>query len=99
MTQRSHSISSMIAAVAAAAALGLPGMASAEYLHPTSDEVGVVVHRRCAPRASRMVIGARGSAGPEDKHVGGARTNVAEGATEGAVTDALDSLLALRRVR
>ena len=44
MTQRSHSISSMIAAVAAAAALGLPGMASAEYLHPTSDEVGVVVH-------------------------------------------------------
>lgn len=46
-----------------------------------------------------MVIGARGSAGPEDKHVGGARTNVAEGATEGAVTDALDSLLALRRVR
>jgi len=34
----------MIAAVAAAAALGLPEMASAEYWHSSNDEGGVVVH-------------------------------------------------------
>lgn len=34
----------MIAGVAAVAALGLPGMASAEYWHPANNEAGVVVH-------------------------------------------------------
>ncbi len=44
MTQYRLSIPSMIAAVAAAAALGLPGMASAAYEHPANNEKGVIVH-------------------------------------------------------
>jgi len=34
----------MIAAAAAVAALGLPGMASAAYEHPANNEKGVIVH-------------------------------------------------------
>ena len=44
MTQYRLSLPSMIAAVAAAAALGLPGMASAAYEHPANNEKGVIVH-------------------------------------------------------
>ncbi len=44
MTQRRLSLSTVIASVATVAALGLPGMASADYWHPTNDEIGVVVH-------------------------------------------------------
>ena len=43
MIQQRLSLSSMIAA-AAAAALGLPGMASAAYEHPANNEKGVIVH-------------------------------------------------------
>lgn len=44
MTQQRLSLSSMIAAAAAVAALGLPGMASATYEHPANSEQGVIVH-------------------------------------------------------
>lgn len=44
MTQQRLSLSSMIAAAAAVAALGLPGMASAAYEHPANNETGVIVH-------------------------------------------------------
>ncbi len=44
MTQRRLSISSMFAAAAAVAALGLPGLASAAYEHPANNEQGIVVH-------------------------------------------------------
>ena len=44
MTQQRLSLSSMIAAAAAVAALGLPGMASAAYEHPANNEKGVIVH-------------------------------------------------------
>ena len=44
MTQQRLSLSSMIAAAAAVAALGLPGMASAAYEHPANNEIGVIVH-------------------------------------------------------
>ena len=44
MTQRRLSLSAAIASVAAVAALGLPGMASAEYWHPANNEAGVIVH-------------------------------------------------------
>lgn len=44
MTQRRLSLSSMIAAVAAAATLSLPGIASAAYEHATNNEAGVIVH-------------------------------------------------------
>ncbi len=44
MTQRRLSLSAVIASVAAVAAFGLPGMASAEYMHPANNEAGVVVH-------------------------------------------------------
>ena len=44
MTQQRLSLSSMIAAAAAVAALGLPGMASAAYEHPANNEQGVIVH-------------------------------------------------------
>jgi len=43
MTQQRLSLSSMIAAAAAVAALGLPGLASAAG-HPTNNQAGVVVH-------------------------------------------------------
>ncbi|TBR76552.1 MAG: DUF4148 domain-containing protein [Burkholderiaceae bacterium] len=43
MTQQRLSLSSMIAAAAAVAALGLPGLASAAG-HPANDQAGVVVH-------------------------------------------------------
>lgn len=44
MTQRRLSLSTVIASVAAVAAFGLPGMASAEYMHSANNETGVVVH-------------------------------------------------------
>ena len=44
MTQRRLSLSALIASVAAVAAFGLPGMASAEYMHPANNQAGVVVH-------------------------------------------------------
>ena len=44
MTQQRLSLSSMIAAAAAVAALGLPGLASAAYEHPANNEIGVIVH-------------------------------------------------------
>ena len=44
MTQQRLSLSSMIAAAAAVAALGLPGMVSAAYEHPANSEQGVIVH-------------------------------------------------------
>jgi len=44
MTQQRLSLSSMIDAAAAVAALGLPGMASAAYEHPANNEIGVIVH-------------------------------------------------------
>ena len=44
MTQQRLSLSSMIAAAATVAALGLPGMASAAYWHPANNEKGVIVH-------------------------------------------------------
>lgn len=44
MTQRRLSLSTVIASVATVAALGLPGMASADYWHPANDEIGMVVH-------------------------------------------------------
>ena len=44
MTQQRLSLSSMIAAAAAVAVLGLPGMASAAYEHPANNEQGVIVH-------------------------------------------------------
>ncbi|MET4578230.1 DUF4148 domain-containing protein [Ottowia thiooxydans] len=44
MTRRHPSFSSLIVAVAIAATLGLPGIASAAYEHPASNEAGVVVH-------------------------------------------------------
>ena len=44
MTQQRLSLSSMIAAAAAVAARGLPGMASAAYEHPANNEQGVIVH-------------------------------------------------------
>ncbi len=44
MSQRHPCLSSLIAAAAAVIALGLPGLASAEYWHPASNEAGVVVH-------------------------------------------------------
>ena len=44
MTQHRLSLSSMIAAVAVVATLGLPGIASAAYEHPANNEKGVVVH-------------------------------------------------------
>lgn len=44
MSQRHPSLSSLIAAAAAVIALGLPGLASAEYWHPANNEAGVVVH-------------------------------------------------------
>ena len=44
MTQQRIFLSSMIAAVAAVAALGLPTIASAAYEHPANNEKGVIVH-------------------------------------------------------
>lgn len=44
MTQRQLSLSAVIASMATVAALGLPGMAAAEYWHPADTEAGVVVH-------------------------------------------------------
>lgn len=44
MSQFRFSISSLIASVAAAATLGLPGMASAAYEHPANNEQGIIVH-------------------------------------------------------
>lgn len=44
MTQHRLSLSYVITSIAAVAALGLPGMASAEYWHPANNEAGVVVH-------------------------------------------------------
>ena len=44
MTQRRHPFFSVIAIAATVAALGLPGMASAEYWHPANNEAGVIVH-------------------------------------------------------
>ncbi|ACM33643.1 MULTISPECIES: DUF4148 domain-containing protein [Comamonadaceae] len=44
MTQRRLSLSAVIASVATVAAFGLPGMASAEYMHPANNQAGVVVH-------------------------------------------------------
>ncbi|ACM33657.1 MULTISPECIES: DUF4148 domain-containing protein [Comamonadaceae] len=44
MTQRRLSLSAVIASVAAVTAFGLPGMASAEYMHSANNETGVVVH-------------------------------------------------------
>lgn len=45
MTQRRLSLSSMFAAAAAVAVLGLPGLASAAYEHPANNEKGIVVHQ------------------------------------------------------
>ncbi|ABM42871.1 hypothetical protein Ajs_2728 [Acidovorax sp. JS42] len=44
MTQRRLPLSAVIASVAAVVAFGLPGMASAEYMHPANNQAGVVVH-------------------------------------------------------
>lgn len=44
MSRRPLSPSSLIAAAAAVIALGLPGLASAEYWHLANNEAGVVVH-------------------------------------------------------
>ena len=44
MIQQRLSLSSMIAAAAAVAALGLPGMVFAAYEHPANNEKGVIVH-------------------------------------------------------
>ena len=44
MIQQRLSLSSMIAAAAAVAALGLPGMVLAAYEHPANNEKGVIVH-------------------------------------------------------
>ena len=44
MTQCRLSLSSMITAVAAAATLSLPGIASAAYEHPANNEAGVIIH-------------------------------------------------------
>ncbi len=44
MTQRRLSLSAVIASVAAVATIGLPGIASAEYMHPANNQAGVVVH-------------------------------------------------------
>jgi len=44
MTQRRLPLFAVIASVAAVAAFGLPGMASAEYMHPANNQAGVVVH-------------------------------------------------------
>lgn len=44
MSQRHSPLSTLIATAVAAIALGLPGLASAEYWHPANNEAGVVVH-------------------------------------------------------
>lgn len=44
MSTRTRPFSSLIAAATAVVALGLPGVASAEYWHPANNESGVVVH-------------------------------------------------------
>lgn len=44
MIHQRLSLSSIIAAVTAAVALGLPGMASAAYEHPANNEKGITVH-------------------------------------------------------
>ena len=44
MTRRQPPLFSVIASVAAVAALGLPTMASAGYWHSANNEAGVVVH-------------------------------------------------------
>ena len=44
MIQQRLSLSSMIAAAAAVAALGLPGMVFAAYEHHANNEKGVIVH-------------------------------------------------------
>lgn len=44
MTRRQPPLFSVIASVAAVAALGLPTMAFAGYWHPANNEAGVVVH-------------------------------------------------------
>lgn len=44
MTQRHFSPASLIAGLAASAALMLPGVALAEYVHPANNEPGAIVH-------------------------------------------------------
>lgn len=44
MTHRRLSLSAVIASLATVAAFGLPGVASAEYMHPANNEAGVIVH-------------------------------------------------------
>ncbi|EPD41541.1 MULTISPECIES: DUF4148 domain-containing protein [Delftia] len=44
MTHRRPSLSSILSTSIIVTALGLPGMASAEYWHPAYNEAGVIVH-------------------------------------------------------
>lgn len=44
MSQRRSTPAILIAGLAASAALLLPGMASAEYIHPANNEAGAIVH-------------------------------------------------------
>lgn len=97
MSHRHTSLSSLIAATAAVIALGLPGLASAEYWHPANNEAGVVVHpehfqsdrTRAQIRAETVAARQRGCLPVSESNYPCAMPGTGSGKTRAQVVDEL----------